>query len=87
MLAILYFSSSPFYVKLQVFLNGFADFHFIRTATFKCLIKLSFVKYNCDTLDWKAKCNVSKTLRSSGTPCSKEHLDDLNIVDINELCV
>ena len=47
-----------------------------------------FCQYNYDiTLDWKAKCNVSKTLSNSGTPCSKEHLDHLNIVDIKELCV
>ena len=52
------------------------------------LDKVELCQYNYDiTLDWKANSNVSKTLRNSGTPCSKEHLDDLNIVDINELCV
>ena len=52
------------------------------------LDKVELCQCNYDiTLDWKAKCNVSKTLRYSGTPCSKEHLHDLNIIDINELRV
>ena len=52
------------------------------------LDKVELCQYNYDiTLDWKAKCNVSKTLRNNGTPCFKEHLDDLNTVEINKLCV
>lgn len=52
------------------------------------LDKVELCQYNYDiTLDWNAKCIVSKTLRNNGTPCSKEHLDDLNIVEINKLCV
>lgn len=52
------------------------------------LDKVELCQYNYDiTLDWNAKCIVSKTLRNNGTPCSKEHLDDLNTVEINKLCV